>query len=234
MPQSYKIYKDTTSQASKYFSEGMYVVNHNMNFLDNEKFMSIFNNTAENNYEKGTLWRSHIVTWAFERGCKLEGDLVECGVYRGFRSFVAAQYTNFSALPKTLWLYDTWNGVPDDQLNNGHISNTKFKDPDNFVKVQERFSKFNNVKMVQGRVPEVLNEQSPRTISFLHVDVNSAQAELGTLKCLFNRLTPGSVCLLDDVGSMYYHENCKQTTKWLNEQGYSVMELPTGQGIVIK
>lgn len=234
MTQSFKIFKDTETQTSKYFSEGMYVVDHNMGFLENVKFMAVFNELAENDHEKGTLWRSHIMTWAFERGCKLPGDLVECGVYRGFRSAVATHYTNFLESTKTLWLYDTWNGVPNDQLNSGHSANSKFKDSNNLIAVQERFKKFNNVKIIQGRVPEVLIDHAPDQISFLHIDVNSAQAELGTLKYLFPRLSNGAVCLLDDVGSIYYHENYKQTSNWLSDQGYSIMELPTGQGIVIK
>lgn len=83
-------------------------------------------------------------------------------------------------------------------------------------------------------MPQVLDEVSPDKISFLHVDLNNAPAEIGTLERLFDRLSPGGVLVLDDYGWQAYRAQKLAEDPWLAERGYEVLELPTGQGLVFK
>jgi hypothetical protein len=228
-----KITKDIANNKSTYFSEGLYVVNRNMHFLDNEKFVESINKIADCEQEKNTMWRSHIFCWAFERGLSLNGDLVELGVHRGFRSAVAVDYFDFASYSKTLWLYDTWSGVPVEQQNANYIVNADYETPEPLAKVQQRFAEFSNVKIIQGTVPEIFKTAVPDKISFLHIDLNSSAAEIGALDSLFDRMTPGAIVLLDDFGLLYYRENCSNTLSWLKHRGYTPVELPTCQGLVI-
>jgi hypothetical protein len=229
-----KITKDIKNSKSTYFAEGLYVANRNMHFLDDEKFMSAVNSIADCNEEHAAMWRTHIFCWAFRRGLVVPGDLVELGVHRGYRSSVAAHYTDFEKQDKNLWLYDTWSGVPVDQENPGYVAPDKFKSAEPYQKAQERFAKYSNVHLIPGRVPEILEVTSPKQISFLHIDVNSAIAEIGALEVVFDRVSPGGIVLLDDFGLMSFKENCNQSLDWLNSRGYSPVELPTYQGIIIK
>lgn len=100
--------------------------------------------------------------------------------------------------------------------------------------VKERFSEFPNVTVTQGRVPDILADVAPQKIAFMHLDLNNAGAEIGALEVLFDRMVPGAVMVLDDYGWQAYRAQKLAEAPWLEKRGYRVLELPTGQGLVIK
>lgn len=103
-----------------------------------------------------------------------------------------------------------------------------------YEEVRKKFVDFPNVIVTQGRVPEVLDQVSPQKIAFLHLDLNNVDAEIGALEVLFDRMVPGAVMVLDDYGWLAYREQKLAEDEWLGKRGYRVLELPTGQGLVIK
>jgi O-methyltransferase len=223
------------SSGSFYGSEGLYVSGRNLSFTQDKRFIDLYSSLAEDQKEKGRLWRLHVFIWSFMNGLKLDGDLVELGVYRGFSSAVAVRYSEFQNYQKTLYLFDTWDGIPNDQLDTGRAPIDKYKDPANYEKVVTRFADYKNVKLVKGRVPESFSTiKMPEKISFLHVDMNSSIAEIGALNALWDNLVPGAICLLDDFGLLIAREQMINETVWFNQKDYLVCELPTSQGIVIK
>jgi O-methyltransferase len=224
-----------TAGQTYYGAEGLHVLNRNLSFTQDAAFMQLYRDMAEDNKEKGRLWRLHVFLWAFMNGLRLEGDLIECGVYRGFSSALAVRYANFERERKTLFLFDTWDGIPEDQLDTGRKQIDKYKDPDNYTKVLERFKDYANVKVVKGRVPEAFEQvEMPEKIAFLHLDMNTSVAEIAALDILFERMVPGSVCLLDDFGLVIAREQMVNQTEWFRRRGYMVCELPTSQALVIK
>jgi O-methyltransferase len=218
-----------------YGAEGLHVLNRNLSFTRDEAFMKLYRDMAEDAKEKGRLWRLHVFLWAFMNALGLEGDMIECGVYRGFSSALAVRYANFERIRKTLFLFDTWDGIPEDQLDSGRQQIDKYKDPENYEKVLERFKDYANVKIVKGRVPEAFSlVEMPEKISFLHLDMNTSVAEIAALNVLFERMVPGSVCLLDDFGLALAHEQMVAESEWFRRRGYMICELPTSQALVIK
>jgi hypothetical protein len=83
-------------------------------------------------------------------------------------------------------------------------------------------------------VPDVLKTVAPDKISFLHLDLNNAQAELGALEVLFDRVSPGGMIVLDDYGWIAYRAQKLAEDPWFQARDYNVLELPTGQGLLIK
>ena len=71
-------------------------------------------------------------------------------------------------------------------------------------------------------------------MSHAHIDLNDVTAELAALEFFFDRLVPGGTIILDDYGWLYYREQKLAEDAWLAERGYSILELPTGQGLLIK
>ena len=228
-------HKPVNKVRSYFSSEGMSVSGRNITFARDKKFLNLVNSIAEDDKERGKIWRLHVFLWAFINGLKLEGDLIECGVYRGFCSSVACNYTNFHNINKKLFLFDTWDGIPPDQMDNGRKDIENYKMPENLLKVEERFKYFPNVQIIKGRVPEVFkNIRVPSKISFLHLDMNSSIAEIGALEVLFEKMVPGSICLLDDFGMAVAINQMKAELDWFTNKGYYICELPTSQGVVIK
>ena len=97
-----------------------------------------------------------------------------------------------------------------------------------------RFADLPNVVVTQGRVPEVLERVVPEKIAFMHLDMNSAEAEVGALGVLWDRMVPGAMLVLDDYGWEGYRAQKLAEDAWLQARGFHVIELPTGQGMVIK
>ena len=98
----------------------------------------------------------------------------------------------------------------------------------------DRFSVFKEVSVVKGSIPEVLTSFDTTDISFLHIDLNTAQAEVAGLKLLYENLKSGAIVLLDDYGFPNFRESRIAHDELAVELGYEILSLPTGQGLIIK
>ena len=135
--------KPNQPQRTFFSAEGMEIHGRNLSFARDEKFMSIFNNIAEDNKEKGKIWRLHVFLWAFLNSFKLDGDLIECGVWKGFCSSIATRYTNFEQINKTLYLFDTWDGISEDQIDKERLGvGSKFPSINDRYKGSENYEKY--------------------------------------------------------------------------------------------
>ena len=188
-------------------------------------------------------WRLHTLLWAARRGLGLDGDFVECGVFKGDMSWVLVNALNFNRTGKTFYLYDTFAGFPPQ-----HVKSTDFPDDPGFLEaadrlykegasyasVASRFAPYPNVRVVEGPVPESLAAEAPQRIAFLHLDLNSPGAEGAALHALFDRVAPGAAIVLDDYGWRQFRPQKDVADRFFASRGLEVLELPTGQGLVIK
>lgn len=144
-------------------------------FMDDQRFLTLVDEHTHLSGVGGWEWNLYVVLWAAQRAKDLPGDFVELGVFRGHTTMFVADYVEFASWPKTWWLYDTFEGIPDDQVQPGweNINRSLYRGTFSFAEVRERFSRFQNIKVNQGRVPDVLHDGSPEAISFLHIDLNS-------------------------------------------------------------
>ena len=101
-------------------------------------------------------------------------------------------------------------------------------------RVVDRFAEFPNVEVIKGIVPGVFSERAPDQIAFLHIDLNAAEAETAALDVLFDRVTPGGIVLLDDYGRGEQFSLYVAHKAWFDERNYSILEISTGQGLIIK
>lgn len=215
-------------------SDMLVTFRRNMGFSEDARFMDALRAEAATDQERSLMWRLHVLCWCAENALQLEGDFVECGVWRGFSTAVAARYLEFGARRKTWHLYDTFAGIPADQLDDGHVSPANFQEATLYDSVVRRFASYPNVAVHRGRVPEVLAGTAPGRIAFLHLDMNSSRAEAGALDVLYDRLVPGAYLLLDDYGWYDYRQQKAAADAFLGPRGARVLELPTGQGLLVK
>jgi len=220
--------------ARYYASDMLIALERNMGFLQDARFMAAIRSAQRDDQEADLLWRLHVLCWCAQNALKLDGDFVECGVFRGFCTAVAAQYLDFANCRKTWHLYDTFSGIPADELGPGAANPAAFQDPSLHASVVARFAAYSNVKVHRGRVPEVLAGSAPERIAFLHLDMNSAAAEVGALEVLYDRLVPGAYLLLDDYGWYPYRQQKSAEDVFFASRETKVLELPTGQGLVIR
>ena len=209
--------------------DNLFTFGRNLSFLDMPKFMEAFEKNSPTPVERAIIWRVYVLVWAAEIGLRREGDFVECGCGRAANSAVIVDALNFGTTAKQFYLYDMFEHGED----TAHLR-LSIHTPELFPQVQQRFAGVDNVQVIKGQVPAILKERSPEKIAYLHIDMNNAKAEIGALEVLFDRVVPGAVIVFDDYGWLGYRDQKLAEDTWLAERGYRVLELPTGQGLLIK
>lgn len=218
------------STVGSFAGDNLFTFGRNLSFLTDEKFMAAFNKNVQTDIERGIIWRIATVAWAANNAMRLDGDLVEIACYKGITARIVCDYIDFASQPdRNYFLYDLFEH--DASMPHHHMPEhgTTLYD-----QVKARFADLPNVKVTQGRVPEVLAEAAPDKIAFMHLDLNNADAEIGALEVLFDRMVPGAILVLDDYGWLGYRKQKLAEDPWLAARGYKVMELPTGQGLLVK
>jgi O-methyltransferase len=220
-----------------YCNDMLITVGRNLSFQNDQKFMSCFYEAVTNDQELSLLWRLHTLAWAAKNSLNVEGDFVECGVFKGFCSGVILNYLGFQDLPRQAYLYDTFEGLPEKTSTAEERRTwdyTKYDSEAIYNGVREKFSKFKNVNIVRGIVPDTFKVAVPEKIAFLHIDMNSEKAEMLTLEHLFDKVSPGGFIVFDDFGWLSNKNQMSAELAFMIERGHHVMELPTGQGVVVK
>ncbi|MGL5446675.1 MAG: class I SAM-dependent methyltransferase [Rhabdaerophilum sp.] len=219
-----------TNPAGIYTGDNLFTYHRNLSFLDDRKFMESHGAHATTDAEYSILWRMAVVLWGFRNGLRLQGDFVECACYRGITARVICDTVEFKKFPdRHYYLYDLFDHDPD-LPHHAMPQHSK----ELFAEVKQRFAEYPNVTVTQGKVPDVLASVSPKKIAFMHLDLNNVDAEIGALEVLFDRIVPGGVIVLDDYGWLGYRPQRLAEEPWFAARGCHVLELPTGQGLVIK
>lgn len=187
-------------------------------------------------------WRLNTLCWAARRGLQVGGSFVECGVFKGDMAWLVMQVVGANNIPH-FYLYDSFAGMspelsaPDDfPLNPGFLdfANNFYKDPSVYEHVKNRFSSISNATIIKGFLPDTLDEICPEEIGFMHIDLNSPKAEAAVLDRLFDKVLPGGAIVFDDYGWKLFSEQKITADTFMAKRGHEVLELPTGQGLVIK
>lgn len=212
-----------------FVGDNLFTFSKNLSFLHDAAFMSAYEAHASTLGEKSAVWRFHTLAWAARRSLAIAGDFVECACYKGISARIVADYVKLGETDKEYFLYDLFEHSAEE---NHH--GMPEHGADLYQQVTARFADLANVHVTQGKVPEVLERVAPESISFLHLDLNNAEAEIGALHLLWDRISPGGTVVLDDYGWFAYRAQKFAEDSFFAERGYSVLELPTGQGLVIK
>jgi hypothetical protein len=145
---------------------------------------------------------------------KIEGDFVECGVWKGGNILGIMEYLNFHKMTnRNVWLYDTFQGMtqPEDidvDLYERKASNIleEVMCYENLENVKKTLSLSNfpkdNVKYVAGDVSETLDfiYNLPEKISLLRLDTDWYKSTLKELSVLYPKVTKNGVLIVDDYG----------------------------------
>lgn len=230
--------------APSYADDGL-VSQHIVDFLKDLEFLNAYDEGKKTGALKGhpgdIHFRAYIACWAAKQALSLNGDFVECGVGKGLLSKTIAVYLNFEKLEKKFYLFDTYEGIPIQDAQDGleqenmtTLNDVHFNS-DYFLDVKKTFSKYSNVEIIKGRIPDSLLREDIVNISYLSIDMNNALAEISAIDYLFDKIVPGGIVLLDDYA--YAEEFRKQKDAWdefAEIKKIQILTLPTGQGMIIK
>ena len=157
---------------------------------------------------------------------EIEGDIVECGVWKGGNLILCGLMLKMLHFDRLVWGYDTFTGMSkptehdykiyDLKLGNhslvkekwlanqkaGGVTGWNYEARD---KVSDNFSKevgTDNLRLVAGKVEDtlVVEDNLPEKISILRLDTDWYESTKMELEVLFPRLEKGGVLIIDDYG----------------------------------
>ena len=171
----------------------------------------------------------------------VEGDVIECGSFKGFSSCCLSWICN--VLNKKLFIADSFEGLP-------HSSHDPYYKKGDFLGTLEEvktnmevFGRPENVEYIKGFFSESLPDFD-RKISLLWMDVDLYESATDVLENLYKHLSPGAVILSHELfKERDFEDNLLKPTigpaKALydffkkNNIKYQAMPLENGTGLII-
>lgn len=145
------------------------------------------------------------------RNNNIDGDIVECGVWKGGNILGSLEYLKYYDMNNSVWLYDTFTGMSqttefDIDYNDvaGEVWVGKCESSLGEVKAIIDETKYTNNKIhfVVGDIVETLKNESnvPKKISLLRLDTDWYESTKIELITLFPNLVNDGVLIVDDYG----------------------------------
>jgi O-methyltransferase len=170
------------------------------------------------------------------------GDYVECGVWRGGSSMLAAlTFEQLGDRDRDLWLYDTFEGMPEPTSEDGVDPILGTDAHEEWARNQtgdvnlwcygpleevERNMRGTGVvpdrlHFVKGKVEDTIPGDVPERIALLRLDTDWYESTLHELVHLYPRLVPGGVLVLDDYG--HWPGARQAVDEYFAEQGIALL-----------
>jgi O-methyltransferase len=171
----------------------------------------------------------------------IEGDLVECGVWKG-GSVMAAALTLMRAgdTSRDLYLFDTFTGMPEPGEEDvpspydGYSLHKRWRRHDQAdsewagipvgtvrANVESTGYPRERIKCVVGMVEDTIPDSAPDRIALLRLDTDWYSSTKHELEQLFPRLADGGVLIIDDYG--HYEGARKAVDEYFAETGRRIL-----------
>lgn len=199
-------------------------------YVEDERFIALHANVPASSPIR--IYSYHALYLMALQSLNVDGDFIECGVYKGGSASFLAMVMEGSG--KRLRLFDTFSGMPEcdaarDPLHvKGDFSDVSIDEVRSVVG-REQF-----VSLHPGVIPQSFDALNDVQIAFAHVDVDIYESTRACCEFIYPRLSSGGVMVLDDYG----HRSClgaKQAVdEYFSRQPSVPLPLYTGQAIVMK
>ena len=149
----------------------------------------------------------------------IEGEIVEFGCYSGTTSlFMERLLQAHNSNNKLLYVYDSFEGLPDKSIKDASVAGTAFKAGE--LKATKR-QLIKNFKQAGLRLPvihkgwfsDLKESDMPSTIAFCLLDGDFYDSIMDSLKLVWPRLAPNGSIVVDD----YDKSNLPGVTRALND-----------------
>ena len=171
----------------------------------------------------------------------IEGDIVECGVWKGGSMMaIAKALKNLNDETRDLYLFDTFSGMtePSDKDKDfkgekaSYLLNNARKDDSYSVWclasieiVKEAMQKTGyekqKIHFIQGMVEETIPKNAPTSISLLRLDTDWYESTKHELIHLYPRLSVGGIIIIDDYG--YWQGSRLATDEYIEQNNVKIL-----------
>lgn len=173
----------------------------------------------------------------------LEGDVVECGCFRGLSSYLMCNYLkrhDAGFTGKGYHIFDSFRGlsepVIEDNIPAGHanaeslaVMSRKGAFAASLKHVQHNLKAFPEIEFHPGWIPASFAGLPERTYKFVHVDVDLYDPTLACVEFFYPRLTRGGLLISDDYS---WPGACKAIDEFCAERKIEFTITPYKQAIL--
>jgi O-methyltransferase len=167
------------------------------------------------------------------------GDVCEFGVAQGLTSALIANELLWHAPERTLWLYDSFEGLPEPSAHDRLVSDIfelgameayagQMSSPRRIVEAELREVGWSRTRIVSGFVDQTLTEL-PERVAFAYLDFDFYQPTWDVLQLLKTRLGAGGIVMIDDYG--HFSSGVQEAVdKFCTEEGWGFEASPPWAG----
>lgn len=163
------------------------------------------------------------------------GDVVELGCYRGDTSLLLQRFLEKTPgfQEKHLWLYDSFEGLPEKTKEDSSVAGDNFKAGELLVtkrEVIERFKKAGlKVPRIRKNFFENLNKDQdlPTKISFAFLDGDLYQSIKTSLSLIWDKLSEDAIVVVHDYNNPKLPGVSKALEKWAQNHQFTTVQKET-------
>lgn len=177
--------------------------------------------------------RCHTLVSLARHTAHLNGDVAECGVYKGGTALMLCR--TLANAGKRLYLFDSFTGLP-----KGHPEVDRwFREGqfavDSVESVKGLLTDYQSiVEIRKGWIPETFAGLETNRYAMAHIDVDLYQSALDCCEYFYPRLVPGGILLFDEYGFAAARGEKDAVDKFFADKRESPIVLLTGQAFVVK
>lgn len=201
------------------------------NWKDDTDFLELFKgfnkiHNIDNNIESPMYSRLYVLRQLAKQQSKKNACFAEAGVFAGMSMFFTADLCNTKFIG-----IDSFEGVSKPlEFDTDYFNTVKLDLPISFA--ERTLKGFKNTLLYKGWIPEAFNNLEENKYSFVHIDVDLWEPTKSSIEYFWPRLILGGVLICDDYGSGKTIGARKAMDDFFGKD--SILELPTGQGLVFK
>lgn len=137
---------------------------------------------------------------------QIPGDVIECGVYRGGTAALLARSATHSRLPRTVWLFDSFRGMPPATAPDGPgAAGWVGKLSSSPGKVQRLLRRvgadLSRVRIVPGLFEDTFPSVHIPQVALLNIDADWYESVKLCLETFYDAVVPRGFISLDDYGA---------------------------------
>ncbi len=205
-------------------------------WLQDAEYLKLYKQAKKNSlvnfYQGFELWK------LIEQTAKLDGDVLEVGVWRGSTSIIMATKLKNMNSHKQLFACDTFEGVVkasreyDNFYQDGEHSDTSVE----FVRdLMEKKFGLNNVTLLRGIFPdETADMIKDRKFCFCHVDVDTYQSAKEVVSWVWDKMSTGGMIVFNDYGFPMTRGITRLVNEYREDGDKMVIHNFNGHGIIVK
>lgn len=177
--------------------------------------------------------RCYILYTLLRQAIRIEGDVWECGVYKGGTAAMMAAILNDSCPSKRLYLFDTFEGMPVTDADKDWHKKGDFADT-SLEAVTSYIGHGDLCVVRKGLIPATFTGLESAQIAFAHIDVDIYKSIIDCLQFIWPRLTFGGFIVFDDYGFPTCPGARSAVDEFFLQEACIPLCLPTGQALVFK